>query len=238
MELAIDTSTNIASIALADHGEIVADLKWQTHHNHTVELIPRLRELLDRNQAVIRDIRAIIIASGPGSFNGLRVGMATAKGLAYALDCHLVAVGTLEAIAIAHAESAIPVCPILPAGRQEIATATFRKVKGEWKKTVSEYITTISALSAQIKSATLFCGEITEEQKEELLQSAGGFASFPGENPACSRAGYLAVIGWCKIEADETDEPSTIQPLYLRKPSITRPKRRKNDAMSDMRARA
>jgi tRNA threonylcarbamoyladenosine biosynthesis protein TsaB len=235
MELAIDTSTNTASIALSQQGKVTGDVSWHTRQNHTVELIPRLISLLERNNADIHDIKALSVAKGPGSFNGLRVGLATTKGLAFALDIPLVSIGTLEIIAYPYAASGLPVCPILQVGRSEVAAALFRKDSNQWTKPVPEYVTNIDDICATTEEKTLFCGEITTEQTAQLKQSLGNLARFPTEDTEWSRAGYLAELGWCKIETDHYETLSTLQPMYLKKPSITKPKRRKHDALSNMR---
>ncbi len=235
MELAIDTSTNTASIALSQQGRVTGDIYWHTRQNHTVELLPRLISLLERNNADIHDIKALSIAKGPGSFNGLRVGLATAKGLTFTLDIPLVSIGTLEIIAYPYAASGLPVCSVLQAGRSEVAAAILKNQDKQWTKSIAEYVTTIDNICASTEEKTLFCGEITTEQTAQLKDSLGSLAQFPAEDTEWSRAGYLAELGWCKIEADDNETLSTLQPMYLKKPSITKPKRRKHDALSNMR---
>ena len=236
MELAIDTSTNTAGIALSEQGRIMSEMTWDTGQNHTVELIPKLVTLLEQQEIAITDINEIVVAKGPGSFNGLRVGLATAKGLAFALGIGMVCISTLEAIAFAHADIDLPVYPILQAGRGEIATAIFSNQSGKWTSHLAEYVTTIKGLCSSIKEQSIICGEITIEQQRSLNKELGNRAFFPQESSDSGRAGYLAKLGWCRIEAGDFDDPSTIQPLYLKKPSITKPQRRKNDALSNMRA--
>jgi len=237
MELAIDTSTNTAGIALSKQGRIITETNWNAGRNHTVELIPKLISLLDQQQIAITDITALVVARGPGSFNGLRVGLATAKGLAFALGIPLVGIGTLEAIAFAHTDSGSPIYPILQAGRSEIATAKFGRQNGEWTKVIAEHVTTVESLCTTITEQTILCGEIKPEQSGMIAGELGSRASFPKEPDSFGRAGCLAMLGWCRIEAGDFDDTSTLQPLYLKKPSITKPKRRKNDALSHMQAR-
>lgn len=237
MELSIDTSTSIASIALSERGELLAEVTWHAGRNHTVELVPRIRQLLEDHGKVTADVRAVIVAKGPGSFNGLRVALATAKGLAVALGVPLVAVGTLEMLAYPHAASGLPVRPILQAGRGEIASATFQTKDGRWSQLVAEHVTTIDALCLGTREQTVLCGEISPQQIAHIEDSTPGLAIISPATIETRRAGYLAELGWCRIGAGEFDSPSTLQPLYLKKPSITTPKRRKYDAMSNMRAR-
>ncbi|MDD5095417.1 MAG: tRNA (adenosine(37)-N6)-threonylcarbamoyltransferase complex dimerization subunit type 1 TsaB [Dehalococcoidia bacterium] len=235
MELTIDTSTNMAGAALSDKGRVLADFTWQTDQNHTVELIPRVIYLLQLRRADIHDTTAIIVAKGPGSFNGLRVGLSTAKGLAFALGIPLVTISTLEAIAFSHADAVFPICPMMNAGRSEITAATFETRSGKWERIVPEHITTIEELSAAIRERTLFCGEINPETSARLKKELGDNAVFPERPPALRRISCLCELGWRRIESGDLDDVRTAQPLYLKKPSITIPKKRRHDAMSDMR---
>jgi len=79
MELAIDTSTRYASVALSQQGEAFAELTWRSDRNHSVELVPAIRELQTKSNTEMYQLEAIFIAQGPGGFSALRVGMSTAK---------------------------------------------------------------------------------------------------------------------------------------------------------------
>jgi tRNA threonylcarbamoyl adenosine modification protein YeaZ len=105
MQLAIDTSTDIASLALVKDDQLIAELTWRCGQNHTIQLLPNLEYLLRQAKLDLRSVNGIIVARGPGSFNGLRVGLSTAKGLAFSLGIPVVAVSTLEAEAYQHAET-------------------------------------------------------------------------------------------------------------------------------------
>ncbi|HAS05037.1 MAG TPA: tRNA (adenosine(37)-N6)-threonylcarbamoyltransferase complex dimerization subunit type 1 TsaB, partial [Dehalococcoidia bacterium] len=95
MHLAIDTSTDTAGIAIADEFNILAELTWSCGRNHSVELMPRMTKLLEDAGVKFEDIKGVVVAIGPGSFNGLRVGVSTAKGIAFSLDVPIVGIGTL-----------------------------------------------------------------------------------------------------------------------------------------------
>jgi tRNA threonylcarbamoyl adenosine modification protein YeaZ len=223
MELAIDTSSSIVSVALFHKGEVSAALTWQTAQNHTIELLPNLICLLQQARVELDSVEAIIVAKGPGSFNGLRVGMSTAKGLASALNIPLLGVTTLEAEAYPFAFTGLPVRPIHKAGREEIATALYRQKDNEWQCLEAENLTTVKALCRRIKQKTLFCGEIPPDIMNEIQQNLGKRAIISqGNSP--SRASSLAILGWQKLSRGEQDDPVILQPLYLRPPHITRPR--------------
>ena len=133
MELSLDTSSSIVSVALSHKGEILASLTWQTKQNHTIELLPNVVCLLQQAKVELDSIEAIIVAKGPGSFNGLRVGISTAKGLSVTLSIPLLGVNTLEAEAYSFAFTGLPLRPIHKAGREEIATALYRQKDNKWQ---------------------------------------------------------------------------------------------------------
>jgi tRNA threonylcarbamoyl adenosine modification protein YeaZ len=223
MELAIDTSSDVAGLALSHGGEILASLTWRTAHNHTVELLPNLVRLLQQVGAELDSLEGIIVARGPGSFNGLRVGISIAKGLASSLSIPLLGVNTLEAEAYPFAFTGLPLRPVHRAGRHEIATALYRLKDDEWQRLEAERITTVTALCPRIRQKTIFCGEIPSNVRDEIRQKVGRRAIMsPGE--VQSRANSLAILGWQKLVKGEQDDPVTLQPLYLRPPHITKPK--------------
>jgi len=223
MELAIDTSSSTASVALSHKGEVLASLTWQTARNHTIELLPNLVCLLQQAKVELDSIEAIIVAKGPGSFNGLRVGISTAKGLASALNIPLLGVNTLEAEAYPFAFTGLPLRPIHKAGREEIATALYRQKDNEWQRLEAENLTTVKTLCRRIKQKTLFCGEIPSDIISEIRQNLGKQAIISQSNSP-SRANSLAILGWRKLSRGEQDDPVTLQPLYLRPPHITKPR--------------
>lgn len=226
MRLAIDTSTAIASIAVVRDGDVLAELTWRCGQNHTTQLLPALSELLKRLGININSLQSIVVARGPGSFNGLRVGIGTAKGLAFSLGVPIVGVGTLEAEAYQHAETGLPVCSLYRAGRGEIAAALYQKKSEQWLELAPAHLTTLDALYPEINSATLFCGELTLEIASELRQRLGERAVIPPRASLLRRAAFLAELGGKRLEAGDSDNVSTLQPLYLRRPAITEPKRR------------
>jgi tRNA threonylcarbamoyladenosine biosynthesis protein TsaB len=221
MELAIDTSTDIAGIALSSQGKIIAELTWHAGQNHTTELVPNLICLLEQTKLNLKDVNGVIVAKGPGSFNGLRVGMSFAKGLALSLNIPIVGIGTLEVEAFPYAFTASPICPIQNAGRGEIATALFQTKRGKWCRLVEEHITIVEALLPKLNRRTIFCGEIPQEVALQLEERLGRKALIIKGAAGLRRGGYLAELGWRRLGAGDFDRSPTLEPLYLRRPSIT-----------------
>ena len=205
---------------------MLAELTWRCGKNHSTELLPQLTHLLNLNKANLQSTTAIVVARGPGSFNGLRVGISTAKGLAFSLGIPIIGVSTLEVEAYQHAETGLPICPILSAGREEIATAMYQKKHNEWRQLITEHITTVDTLCSQITTKTIFCGEFTPFVTTQLRKQLKQKAIIPPSAALLRRAGFLAELGQQRLKAGNYDDPASLQPLYLRRPSITKPKHR------------
>ncbi len=224
MQLAIDTSTDTASLALVQDSQVLAELTWRCEQNHSVELLPRLADLLSRTKSSLQSISCIMVAKGPGSFNGLRVGVSTAKGLAFSLGIPMVGISTLEVEAYQHAETNLPICPIFNAGRGEIATAIYQMKRNEWRQITSEHITTVERLCSQITTKTVFCGEFVASIAGELRKQLKQRAIISSSTARLRRASFLAELGQKRLKAGNYDNPATLHPLYLRRPPITKRK--------------
>jgi len=166
------------------------------------------------------------VARGPGSFNGLRVGISTAKGLAFSLGIPIVGISTLEVEAYQQAETGLPICPIFNAGRGEIATAIYQKKHNEWYQLATEHITTVEALCSQLTTKTIFCGEFIPSIAAQLRKKLNEKAIIPPSATRLRRASFLAELGLKRLETGNYDNLATLQPLYLRRPPITKPKHR------------
>jgi len=224
MLLAIDTSTDSASLALVQDGRTLAEATWRCGQNHSVELLPRLTRLLQEARAELQSVSCILVAKGPGSFNGLRVGLSTAKGLAFSLDIPIIGVSSLELEARQHAENDLPICPIFNARRGDIATALYQKRGNKWQQLVPEHITTVEALDSEITEKTLFCGEYVPIIADELKKKLKDKAVIAPDKPR--RASLMAELAKERLEAEDYDNPATLQPLYLRHPAITQRRHR------------
>jgi tRNA threonylcarbamoyl adenosine modification protein YeaZ len=220
MELAIDTSTDFCSIGLSYKGESVVEMAWHSMQNHTVELVPNIMGLLSQAKGSPQSLTAIFVAKGPGSFNGLRVGISTAKGLAFALDIPLIGISTMEVEAYPFASTGLPICPIHNAGRGEIAAALYQQKDG-WRRLVPEQITTVNVLCRQNSRKTIFCGEIPPLVIEEIKKKLEGYAIIPEAAVRSRHASYLAALGWQRLQRGQIDDATSLQPLYLRQPPIT-----------------
>ena len=226
MQLAFDTSTDMTSVALVSRDSLILEMTWQCDQNHSVELLPRILYALRSSRLSLQSIEAIFVAKGPGNYNGLRVGISTAKGLALGLRIPVVGVGTLEIAAYQYAAGGLPVCSILRAGREQVAFAIYQSKGHKWQKRVSERLATISELCVQITEDTIFCGEYVPTITAELRRSLNQRAIIPVDVNQVRRAYYLAKLGQRQLVLGNVNDPVTLQPLYLRLPVVTKRKHR------------
>jgi len=222
MLLAIDTSTEVASVAIFDEtrGEPWAECTWHSGRNHTRELLPEIDRLLADCGVQRGDLTGLVVAIGPGSFNGLRVGLTTAKLLAFALVLPLVGVDTLRVSAQAFVLLGRPIRAMLDAGRGQICTARYVPQGDILVEEEAPRIADLSELVAGPHLPTVFCGEIRPEWRAAIEQAWGDAAIFPTPGARLRRAAYLAELGWRDLRNGRVDNPVTLQPIYLRRPYV------------------
>ncbi len=219
--LAIDTCTRFASIALSREDEVVAELTWVAGLQHTVQLAPRVQHLLAQDSGGVDGLGAIAVAIGPGSFNGVRTGMAFAKAMAFGAGVPLVGISALEVQAYAHSATGLPVCVIQDAGRGELASATYRNLYRRWRQVRAEAIISWDELEEMIQRPTVICGDLYPRLLPEVERRLKGKAILAPPASGARRAGYLAELAWRRIRQGDLPTPDQVLPLYLRRPAIT-----------------
>ncbi len=217
--IVIDTSTRYGGVALWDGGNQLASLSWHSARNHTAELMPAVEHVIRMANIGPAELGGVGVALGPGRFSALRVGISVAKGLALPLELPLVGVGTLEMEAYSYGGTGLPIRSMLDAGRGEVATATFQKLDGEWKRLEEEHICSPEEAIRGVTETTIFCGEGVSTI-EEAIRSLGGNAVILGAHSPATRLWALGVLAVERLESSAAMDITTIQPLYLRKPSI------------------
>lgn len=221
MLLGIDTSTALATVALYDD-RVLAEITWRAGQDHSRQLLPRIDDLFEASGRPRDDLSAVGVAVGPGSFNGLRVGIATAKAIALGRGLPIVGVDTLRAAAYQFRSTFRPVRPLYDAGRGEVATGLFQASQELFGTVEEPRIATLDEALAASPDNTFFCGELKPEWREQIRARFGGEGLADlAEEPR--RAGYLAALAASLVRAGVLDDVATLQPIYLRRPPISGP---------------
>ena len=232
MLLAIDTSSRYGGMALADtDGNVVAARLWHTRTNHTAQLMPAVASALQTHGLQVAHLTGVAVALGPGPFSALRVGVSAAKGLAMAAGLPIVGIDTLALEALPHVTPDGIVSAWLDAGRNEVAAAWFG---GDCARQCDDAIAAPESLLRRESNLTpapiLYCGEAAHARRHDIRSPSAGHdtdrpAAVAPWTPA-DRLWALAGLASQRIRDGDTDDLSTLQPYYLRMPSIGAPKQR------------
>lgn len=227
MLLAIDTATQYVGLALHDGRDLLAESSWHTANNHTVELVPAVQTLLERAKIDPTALSALAVTTGPGSYTGVRIGVAVAKGLAAARNLPLVGIDVLDVLAAGQPHFQGGLVAVAAAGRGRIIAATYQWRKGRWKTRHDPALLTWAELIANIDGAACVTGEISAEGHAALAaaKASGVPLSLAAAAFRLRRAGFLAEEAWARLR--ETDgilrdvfNASTVLPVYVKTKDI------------------
>lgn len=207
----IDTAADTASVCLAKDNEAMQISFSENQQEHASWLHTAIAELLKKNGYNINDLQAVAVSIGPGSYTGLRIGLAAAKGICYALNVPLIAVGTLEIMAFAvKKETAGFICPVIDARRMEVFTALYNNNLEE-KIPPASMIIDDKSFSTLLSSANLlFCGSGIKKLQTVITNSNAIFSSTP------SNASHLAELAFHRFQKKIFADLAYIEPLYIK----------------------
>lgn len=220
MLLAIDTATRTASIALYQPDQVLAEHTWRTNDNHTVELMPSLVGMLERQGIEPSRLDGVAVALGPGSFTGLRVGLAVAKALASSVDIPLLGVPTLDILPYAVREMSLPIWSVIQAGRGRICYAEYRHDGSNWVRKTDIEVGTTSELIDRVQGFAVMCGELGLADVEAIRTRLGDAVVVTPPVYALRRASFLADLAWRRLERGERDDIVTLSPIYMHRPEV------------------
>ncbi|QPJ86009.1 tRNA (adenosine(37)-N6)-threonylcarbamoyltransferase complex dimerization subunit type 1 TsaB [Sarcina sp. JB2] len=222
--LSVDSSYSTATCALIKDDKILAEINLNDKKQHSVILMRLIDSILKEYEIDINDIDAFIISRGPGSFTGLRIGMATLKGLAFASKKPLISVSTLDALAYNSISFQGIICPIMDALRDNIYTCLYKNENNNLTPLIKEQCLNINELITILKEQTLpiiFVGDGVAKHKEFLQENIPNsfFAPNHSNFPKASSVGELGIK---KINDGIIENIDSINPIYLRKSQAER----------------
>jgi tRNA threonylcarbamoyladenosine biosynthesis protein TsaB len=213
--LAIDTASDTASVALDDGAAVLSELSWLGRRRHTVALAPRVAQVLADADMGVHQLDGIAVAIGPGSYTGLRIGLALAKGLALAGDVPLVGIPTLDILAASLSPPSVPrdvpLWAIFRAGREQMVAACYPPA-GPWPAADRLSALTLDELLATAVAPAWVAGELTGPERAAL--AASGLTVLPPE-ASLRRAAWLCALGRARWAAGGVTDPAALVPLYL-----------------------
>lgn len=211
--LAIDTATLVSSVAIATPDTLVAELTIQTRKTHSERLMPHIASLLDMAEISQTNLKAVAVSIGPGSFTGLRIGLATAKALSYALHIPLIGVPTLAALAFACPAPGAVLAPMLDAQKGNVYLGMY-----EWQgNTVVELqppqviaFNEVQAKLNELGRPVLLLGEAAVMNRDDIPNPVPPHVVMP-------RAGSIAVMAQQLYAQGIRHDVASLEPLYIRR---------------------
>lgn len=218
--LAIDTSTLLGGVAIVDElSGMVIEVRLNVKSTYSERLMTTIDYALKQSGYTISDMDFFAVATGPGSFTGLRIGLSTVKGFSYATRKPIVSVPTLEALAQNFPLCRYPVCTMLDARKKEVYVALF-----EWKD--EGLVRLISEMSVKVNKAletmnehdkVVFTGDGVILYKNEIVSFMGEKAVFASPEKMVPSPANVACIGLQKALRGEFSEPVNLVPFYIRR---------------------
>ena len=212
--LSIETSTSICSVAIHEQGELLALAEIKEPGAHAEKLLLLVDELFEKSGLSFGDLDAVAVSQGPGSYTGLRIGVSTAKGIAYALEIPLIGINTLQAMAAS--QSVAPgdyVVAVLDARRKEVYTQTFGDSLQELSPIEALILEEGVFASVLEKGRVYFVGDGVEKVKEEV-KSAN--ALFIADWAISLSAKNMGVLAFEKHARQEWEDLAYFVPNYLK----------------------
>ena len=221
--LALDSSGLVASVAVVEDDNLLAEYTVNYKKTHSQTLLPMLNEIAGMIELDLTAIDAIAVAAGPGSFTGLRIGSATAKGLGQALDKPLISVPTVDAMAYNLYGTDKLVCPIMDARRNQVYTGVYKFTPKEdgyqlvpVKEQMAVSVQELTEMLDEIGEEVIFLGDGVPVYRSVIDQQMKTAHSYAPAHLNKQRASAVACLGEIYFKEGKTEEAKDHQPDYLR----------------------
>lgn len=213
--LAIETSTQVSSVAVAREGRVLAELTMQARLTHSETLLVHIDAALRMAAVKKEELSAIVISLGPGSFTGLRIGLAAAKAMAYALNIELVGVSTLAALAYNLPAPASRLGVLIDAQKGNAYYQEFLWEAGELKELTALSVRPLKEILASVETGTMLLGDLA--QKKLLGKELPAGVSLAPAHLIMPRAASAALLGLKELAAGHAGSVMAMEPIYVRR---------------------
>ncbi|RDW20037.1 tRNA (adenosine(37)-N6)-threonylcarbamoyltransferase complex dimerization subunit type 1 TsaB [Oceanobacillus arenosus] len=213
--LAIDTSNQVLGVAILKDEQIIGEVVTNIAKNHSVRLMPAINQLMNEVGLTPDELNKIVVAKGPGSYTGVRIGMSTAKSLAWALDIPIVGVSSLEVLAYQGRFFDGVICPFFDARRGMVFTGVYESLVDNLTPIYKEKNISMEEVLAKLvdeKRRVLFLSPDIAVYKETIINALGDLAVIPEGPFHIARPGFLGLAGLNRA----ADPTHTLTPNYLR----------------------
>jgi tRNA threonylcarbamoyladenosine biosynthesis protein TsaB len=215
--LGIETSTMAGSVAILADERVIAEHTLHSRVTHTERLLAAIDYMLQDATLRIDEIDAIAVSIGPGSFTGLRIGVTTAKSLAYSLHKPVIGIPSLDALAAHCLFTEHMICPLLDARKREVYAALYRNTGGQINRLSDYMVIAPEFLFQQIPEPVLVLGDGVSRYRQVIESMLGERALFADAAHNTPRASLVAQLGYKRLMDGEQDDCFMLTPLYVRK---------------------
>ena len=220
--LGIETSTPVCSVALACDARVVVEYTLELGSHHSERLQPMVEMVLREAGLSVGDLDGVVVAAGPGSFTGLRIGMGLAKGLCRGANLKFLCVSTLAGMAFGTGVEGVPVCPMLDARRGDVYAGVYDLVAGDPISRMPDRADAVSNWITRLPRPVTVVGDGAEAYRDVIVDVLGRDAYFANATLGRPTAGAVALLGQARCERGEVDDAETAEPFYLRRTQAER----------------
>jgi len=214
--LGIDTATPILALGIVDEEKVLSEIRFNAGQTHAQILLPNIEKILKDSSLQLEDLDGIALSIGPGSFTGLRIGLATAKGLCFASGKPLLTVPTLDGLVYFNRSLPYPLVPILDAKKNEVYSAVYNNREGVLERISDYWVLSVEKLVAKIPEEVIFLGLGLEVFQDRLKELCGEKAHFLAGERNLPSGSSIAFLGLEKFRRSEFEDLEKAEPLYLR----------------------
>jgi tRNA threonylcarbamoyladenosine biosynthesis protein TsaB len=201
-----------------DGEKLLAELTLDNDQTHSRHLLTLIDAVIDKADLRISQLDGFAVSIGPGSFTGLRIGIASIKGLAFSLNKPVVGISSLNALAYQCKQKSNLICPIIDARKQEVYFGFYRSENGKLTLAVPEQVAPLEEAVRDIREPCLFIGNGAALYRELIASALGNLAHFVSTDHHTIQASAIARLSLPRFKRQDTDDVHLLVPHYIRRP--------------------